>query len=325
LLYPTLTRTAFKFFTCSREVLGDGVRFLEADFNIICWSPEHYAWAMTLGLFMLIGYAVGIPAFSMWLLKTKVVHASGNFAKKLAERSGGTVSPESEKRSKEEEDETFRMDKKNTDYGDVFSFMYMGFVPEFYYWEVIIMIRKFAIAFCAIILKPLGADIQAYGALIIVAFAMMFQIHLCPYEHSRMNFAELFGLFTLFITLYLGLVQSSPNLDTAAGNVDGTFHTALAALIVFFNVVFLLYIIWQLIRISSRFKKNITQYPRLQRALGFAPVAEVLPRSSMDGMKEVPPTSYPANRRMSAFPKDSELPPQYRSAMPGMEIFPAKE
>jgi len=303
------------------------VRFLEADFNIICWSPEHYAWAMTLGLFMLVGYAIGIPAFSMWLLKTKVVHSTGAFAKKLAVRAGVQ---QLEKMDKEEEvDESFNVNKKNTDYGDVFSFMYLGFIPELYFWEVIIMIRKFAIAFCAIILKPLGADIQAYGALIVVAFAMMFQIHFCPYEHSRMNFAELFGLFTLFITLYLGLVQSSPNLDPAAGNVDGAFHTALAALIVFFNLCFLLYIIWQLIRISSRFKRYIVEFPRLQKALGFAPTAEVLPRSSIDGMKvvdsEAQSSNLAARRRMSAFPRDAEVPPQYRSAMPGMEIFPSKE
>jgi hypothetical protein len=71
LLYPTLSKTAFKFFSCSSETI-QGKRFVEADFNIICWETEHLSWALTLGLFMIFAYAIGVPAGFLYILKTRV-------------------------------------------------------------------------------------------------------------------------------------------------------------------------------------------------------------------------------------------------------------
>lgn len=208
LLYPTLARTTLKFFTCSRETLA-GFKLLEADFNIICWSDEHWAWAMTLGLLMVSLYLVGIPAISFLILKKNVAG--------------------------------------NTKYKDVFAFMFQGFREKRYYWEIVIMIRKLGLAFCAIVLKPLGTDIQAYGACMVVLCAMYWQTEIKPYESPKMNFAEMFGLSTLFYTLFMGLCQSSPSLALLE---DSTVPTVVGISIIALNCFFLFYVIYQLLRVG---------------------------------------------------------------------------
>jgi len=101
-LYPTLSINALKFFSCSPESLG--FRFLEADFNIVCFGKRHMQWLLSLGSLMLLFYAFGIPAVSYYML--------------------------------------YRHVHKVSKYKDVFGFIFEGFKEDCYYWEVVIMIRK---------------------------------------------------------------------------------------------------------------------------------------------------------------------------------------
>jgi len=215
LLYPSLVRTGFKFFSCSKESIN-GNRFVEADFNIICWSPEHLAWALTLGLIIIFVYAVGIPLGFLYILRTR------------------------------------RADTHR--YGKVFTFLYTGFKPERYYWEVVIMVRKLGIAACSIMLKPYGADIQAFATAIVVFIAVCFQLQIRPYISDDMNFVEVFGLLTVYSTLFLGLFQSSASFNF--GNESAT-NIAFGVIIVLINVVFLAFIFGKLFLVTYRTGKNV--------------------------------------------------------------------
>ena len=77
LLHITLTKTALAFFTCSdplsyTDPLTNEIhehRFLSADARIECYTGSHFMWAMTLGLGMLVVYALGIPLFAFLVLR----------------------------------------------------------------------------------------------------------------------------------------------------------------------------------------------------------------------------------------------------------------
>jgi len=223
LLHPTLSRTSLKFFSCSREsfnVTSDTtVNFLEADFNIVCWSDEHKAWAFTLGFLMLGLYAFGIPAGFAYILYFNHHHVKKHYKR-------------------------------------VFNFIYQGYRDDFYYWEVMIMIRKFAFAFISVMFKPSGTDVQSYSALLVLLFAIIIQLHIKPYILPEMNFAEFFGLFTNFITTFLGLYMASDNIAVVT-------RMAFSGIILALNIAFLCFILYYLCLASTKPIIN-----RIRKALG---------------------------------------------------------
>ena len=67
LVHPILTRVGLKFFTCSPEDMG-GPTYLEADFSVECWTPEHLTPALAIGGTILVLYALGIPGLALFML-----------------------------------------------------------------------------------------------------------------------------------------------------------------------------------------------------------------------------------------------------------------
>jgi len=137
-------------------------------------------------------------------------------------------------------------------YKEIYGFIYQGFKPEYYYWECIIMLRKFGFAFISVVLRPLGVDLQAYSGLLILMISLMLQLHLRPYNHGDMNFAETFGLVVFWMSLFLGITITSKNLNPSVGIV-------FAWGIVLINSLFLLYILHALYK--------LTKVPRQQERL----------------------------------------------------------
>ena len=130
LLHITLTKTALAFFTCSdplsyTDPLTNEIhehRFLSADARIECYTGSHFMWAMTLGLGMLVVYALGIPLFAFLVLR--------NIKHDLA--------------------------KWQATYG----FLYSAYEPDLWYWEVFVVFRKVAFATAAVLMRPVGVDLQ---------------------------------------------------------------------------------------------------------------------------------------------------------------------
>ena len=115
--------TGLAFFTCSPEDMG-GPRFLEADFNVECWTEDHTSW-IPVGAVLLVFYAVGIPVLGLGLLF--YAHFNGI-----------------------------------DEWRNVLGFLFNGFKPNLFYWEIVIMVRKLLFAVISVVFRPVGADIQAY-------------------------------------------------------------------------------------------------------------------------------------------------------------------
>ena len=96
------------------------------------------------------------------------------------------------------------------------------------------MVRKFLFSICAVIIGPLGSDLQAYCGLAVLMAFLQLQNSLTPYDSEKMNLAETVGLITQIVTLLLGLSLNSKNASTTAVNVFGSF-------IILINVSYILY------------------------------------------------------------------------------------
>jgi len=65
LLYPSITRTLFQFFTC--RTLGPDA-WLEADYGVNCNGAEYNAYYSWVGV-SAFTYAIGVPAFFVYLVR----------------------------------------------------------------------------------------------------------------------------------------------------------------------------------------------------------------------------------------------------------------
>jgi hypothetical protein len=112
--------------------------------------------------------------------------------------------------------------------------------------QTVIMVRKILFAAISTMMEPLGADLQAFAGMLVLIIALVIQIKLEPFTRPGLNLAEVLGLMTNGMTLYLGLVIQSPN----TGN---TASVLLAWVILLMNCVFLFYVLWHLVKATKKY------------------------------------------------------------------------
>ena len=133
------------------------------------------------------------------------------------------------------------------------------------------MLRKLGIASCSIMLKPIGADIQAFSTGIVIFIAICVQLHIRPYLHGRMNFIETFGLCTIYSTIFLGLFQSSANLELGQSEA---ISTGFGVIIVLINAFFLMFIFAQLFVVTYQATRKVGGVKKALLILSFGNTAE---------------------------------------------------
>lgn len=76
LTYPSVTNLSFSLFNC--YTLDDGKSYLRRDFNVECWTKEHYRMALAIGLPFIIIWVVCFPAYIFYHL----IHIRSRFGEK---------------------------------------------------------------------------------------------------------------------------------------------------------------------------------------------------------------------------------------------------
>ena len=117
--------------------------------------------------------------------------------------------------------------------------IFNGFIPRFYYWEVVIMIRKLCFSIVSVLMASLGGTIQALVGLAVLTFFLQLQNSFRPYESPTMNFAEEFGLLVRIATVVLGLGIEAKESTTAS-------KTAFGAFIIIINSVFIMFCVYHI-------------------------------------------------------------------------------
>jgi hypothetical protein len=169
ILHPTLTRQSLFLFMCVK--VEDGT-YLRKDVQLECYTNEHISYLMAVGIPGVIGYVIGIPAVTFWVL----------FRRRFKLNLEGPAGAATRK---------------------TYGFIYQGY--GIFYWEVVIMVRKVSMVVVAVFGLRASVQTQALMALLVVLLAASAHVHLKPFDVSILDRLELYGLVTAFITLYFGM------------------------------------------------------------------------------------------------------------------------
>ena len=84
-------------------------------------------------------------------------------------------------------------------------FLKSGFQDKYYYWEIILLLRKTFLVLLMTFMAPISGGIQSLFAIILLSIFYGVQNYVNPYYDPRLNNLEKLSLFALILTIYSGL------------------------------------------------------------------------------------------------------------------------
>mmetsp|Transcript_12326 Transcript_12326/g.23395 ORF Transcript_12326/g.23395 Transcript_12326/m.23395 type:complete len:263 (+) Transcript_12326:1-789(+) len=113
----------------------------------------------------------------------------------------------------------------------MFGFLYHGYTPKHFYWEIIILYRK-VILVCMSVFFTSSIEFQALSAFLLLLFCFFLQFSMHPFSMPQLNSLELKALLTASITIYSGLF-------CLTGDVDQGLELAIFSLMILANALFI--------------------------------------------------------------------------------------
>jgi len=120
-------------------------------------------------------------------------------------------------------------------------FLCRNFRERFRYWESVVALRKVLITIFVITLDRFGPNAQGISCLMVLFFAFILQLEAHPYSFPFLNQLETCGILTAILTLSLAMYSLSFEED-----VDYNLNV----LIAFINLVFIVFIVYELVILS---------------------------------------------------------------------------
>lgn len=178
-LYPTVSKQVVQALDCTEAV--DGVRYLAADFRVVCGDTAHVA-HVVVAIGTLIGFCIGGPLLLAW--KINQIANSGHLQARWARKK--------------------------------YLIYYEGYRRETAWWEAVSMWRKLAVLIVASTLSGASHSHQVYAGVIVLAIALAVQLRYVPYANAFQDKIEIASLAVLCGSLYLGLLIALGGLSDSA-------------------------------------------------------------------------------------------------------------
>ncbi|GAB5360179.1 hypothetical protein AAMO2058_000605300 [Amorphochlora amoebiformis] len=208
-LYPSLVLQAFKLFNCQQLGETSESFVLMADMREICHQGSQLTWMLFLGVPMVVVYVLGFPIICLILLN-KFKHILPTRWTNEAE----TWSP--------------YIRRKKQLVAMKLYLLFHGYKPNFYYFEVVIMVRKLLVVAIAVFFHD--QLIQALLATLLVVIVMTIQVRIMPFTGPILNILEFYSLATSFVTFFFGLFLF--------GNIGYEGEVCISIIILGANIVF---------------------------------------------------------------------------------------
>ena len=170
LMHTSVSNTILSLFSCKKI---NGVYWNTSDYNLKCFESQHMEGLLN----------IGVPGVIIWCISVPSVMFIGLFR---------------HKKQLEEEDTLVK-----------FKTLFSGYKAEFYYWEFLIITRKFFIRVIAILLISSGITIQGLGIMVILILSLSVHINYKPYEKASINKLEQYCILTLILYVCGGIVFST--------------------------------------------------------------------------------------------------------------------
>ena len=155
-------------------------------------------------------------------------------------------------------------------FGSVSSTVWLSFSSyqdEYYYWEIIISVRKMAFAAVAVLLTPVGSNIAVVCGLLVVYIATTSHAVTNPYHLPGMDRVELAGLVTTFPPCLLAhssfrrrswaRPMTRARLEVLYPAIAKKEQEALSLFIVGINAIYMVYVLYFL---YTRVKHNVAHF-----------------------------------------------------------------
>lgn len=211
LIFPTLCSQAFQIFDCKTIA---GVQYLAVDLEHPCYTGDHLAAVLTLGVGQLVVFVVGLPLLMLLFLRRNRVKEGGLNRHVVRVR-----------------------------YGLFFS----AYQEDTYFWEIVLTSRKIGIVAISVFGRSIGTQRQALLAICILLVCILLEIVGKPYQivtdrHNILSRLELASLFSLWGTMWCGMLIFA---SQAPGEED--FVIFLSVVVATANVSMMLWLISQLV------------------------------------------------------------------------------
>ena len=196
-MQPYLVKRFALVFSCVKLGSSSTDLYLSEDFAVQCWvSGRHWVYIVLLGLPLFLVYVLGVPLAVYLILsrpdsKLKIAQISDWLNSYL---SPSSARPE----GSSDTSVKFRDFQKN------YGFLFVGYKPQYYYWEIVVMIRKACLSLLGVVF---AFDIRAQvnlGILVLMVAAIA-QAYLSPFDSKPMNVFESISLATSTLTFFFGV------------------------------------------------------------------------------------------------------------------------
>jgi predicted outer membrane repeat protein len=225
LIHPNIVKANFAMFSCIE--LEPGELWLNDNNDIRCYGSEHSLYAVVLALPVLVIWGIGVPTFILYYLIRK---------------------------------EQVKLD--SLDMKLKLGFIYSGFRRSRFYWEFVILYRKIIIICCVVLISNYSVKIQALTIMAILAYFVVLQHLIQPYNHPSLNKMEMRGILCAAVTIYCELYYLTDDL----GELAKIFFFIV---ILFVNIVFFFYF---LSKFTTELAPMILKFlPFLNRAINLPP------------------------------------------------------
>eukprot|EP00357_Protocruzia_adherens_P024635 CAMPEP_0115027274 /NCGR_PEP_ID=MMETSP0216-20121206/35388_1 /TAXON_ID=223996 /ORGANISM="Protocruzia adherens, Strain Boccale" /LENGTH=199 /DNA_ID=CAMNT_0002402797 /DNA_START=88 /DNA_END=684 /DNA_ORIENTATION=- len=153
------------------------LKYLVADLSRTCWSSQHLTWSLLVALPGILVWGVLTP-----LIAIVVLHRNKEHLDK------GTLKAK-------------------------FGFLYQGYQRQYYFWELIILVRKLGVITIVVFLVVIERRKQALICLTFLFVTYVLQKSHQPYVREDLNLLESKSLLVGLVTIYCGLYFVSDELS----------------------------------------------------------------------------------------------------------------
>ena len=135
LLHPILLKASMSMFPCTTI---DDTQYLDIDMEEECWTGDHWIYATVVAIPSFVLWGIGLPCMAFMILFRL------NKAKKLTKKSNK----------------------------EVYGFLFLGYLPKKYWWELVVLCNKIFILANLIYLNRVSTIVQALTGLLFLIIAI---------------------------------------------------------------------------------------------------------------------------------------------------------
>ena len=264
-LQPYLVTRFALLLSCVKMGKNDTDLYMTEDLSIQCWvSSKHLGYVFGLGLPLFVVYVVGVPlAIYLILCQPDAQFKINRISSVLLAQLGPDPSHDPSNFLKPHPQEgivneqQLELDENTTRFQSNFGFLFQGYHPELYFWEIVVIMRKACLSLVGVVFA-FDIRMQVNMGLLVLIVATFAHMAYQPFTTDIMNLFELASLSTSLFTFFFGIFT----IGTAE---SGEFSVA-SLLAILLNLAYIgtVYVTYKKVQYYTQFEKKNEKANRLE-------------------------------------------------------------